>query len=106
MAVRCQCGKYYHESCGFRVGECPKCESVFNFDKLPTQKDAEFENFEDIELIEQSPAELVDKKKSSLKEEKSERKKMARILSKLEERLAEGEISEKTYLMLRKKYNK
>jgi hypothetical protein len=103
MAIKCKCKKFYHESCGVRVGECPNCSRRFKLEKLAKLKDDEVESLQELEESDLSPKEFEKKKKA---DEKTERKKFARILSKLEERLAEGEISESTYLMLREKYEK
>lgn len=103
MAIKCWCGKYYHESCGVRVGECPRCERKFKIEQLAKMKEEEVEEIEEMEESELS-AEEFEKQKEEKK--KAEREKVAKILSGLEVRLAAGEISESTYLMLRKKYEK
>lgn len=101
MALKCQCGKYYHESCGIRVGECPKCSRKFKLEKLAKLKKDEMETLEELEESELPPKQF--EKKMEV-EEKAKREKFAEIISGLEERLAKGEISEETYLMLRTKY--
>jgi parallel beta-helix repeat protein len=103
MAVKCKCGKYYHESCGVRVGECPKCDRTFILEKMAKVDEGDMEELEEIEESDLSPEEFEKQKEQK---EKTKREKSAKILEKLEERLAEGEISEATYLMLREKYEK
>ncbi|WP_455391915.1 hypothetical protein, partial [[Eubacterium] cellulosolvens] len=103
MAIKCQCGKYYHESCGVRVGECPRCERKFKIEKLAELKEEEVEELEEKEESELTPEDFEKQKEEK---KKAEREKFAKILSGLEERLAAGEISEETYLILRKKYEK
>ncbi len=101
MAIKCWCGKYYHESCGVRVGECPRCERKFKIEKLADLKDEEVEELEEMEEAELSPEDFEKQKEEK---KKAEREKFAEILNGLEVRLAKGEISEETYLILRKKY--
>jgi len=117
MAIKCKCGKYYHDTCGKRVGECPSCDRKFDLDKIKEtaermQKEAEEEDYamlEGLEEFDEKPAEAELPKKGAVKEkdkDKSSPDKVADILSGLEERLAKGEISEDTYLALKKKYEK
>jgi len=94
MAARCKCKKHYHESCAIRVGECPRCGRKFKSSiriKDITEEE-EVEAWDSTEL----------KKKE--KKEKKEREGKAEFLKKIEQRLADGDISEKTYLELREKY--
>ena len=101
MAIRCKCGKLYHESCGVRLGECPKCDRKFILEKLAKLKEEEIKTLEEKEESELPP---IDFEKQKVEKEKEQREEFAEILSGLEKRLALGEISEQTYLMLRKKY--
>jgi uncharacterized membrane protein len=101
MAIKCKCGKLYHESCGVRVGECPRCDRKFILEKLAKLKAEEIESMEEKEESELSPEEF---EKQQEKKEQEKRSEVVDILSGLEKRLAKGEISEETYLMLRKKY--
>ena len=103
MAIKCNCGKHYHESCGVRVGECPKCSRKFKIEKLAKLKDEDFEELEELEESELSADEFEKKKEE---DKKLRREEFAEILKGLEKRLAKGEISESTYLMLREKYEK
>ncbi|WP_455392523.1 hypothetical protein [[Eubacterium] cellulosolvens] len=61
----------------------------------------ELETMEEKEESELPPEEF---EKQQVEKEKEQRAEFAEIISGLEERLAKGEISEETYLMLRKKY--
>lgn len=103
MAIKCKCGKYYHESCGVRVGECPRCDRKFLIEKLAKLKDDEFKDMEELEESDLSPEEYEKQKEEK---KKKERERIAKLISGLEDRLANGEISESTYIMLREKYEK
>lgn len=103
MAIRCKCGKLYHESCGVRVGECPRCDRKFILEKLAKMKQEEIETLEEKEESELSTVEFEQQLEQKKKDKRGE---FAEILDGLEKRLAKGEISEETYLMLRKKYEK
>jgi uncharacterized membrane protein len=102
MAIKCKCGKLYHESCGVRVGECPKCDRKFKLEKLAKVE----EEMKELEEFEESELSTEDYEKKKEEKEKAERERIAKIIRGLEERLANGEISESTYLMLREKYEK
>jgi hypothetical protein len=41
MAVKCTCGKVYHDSCALRVLECPRCDTKFEEDYLRDMIDRE-----------------------------------------------------------------
>ena len=103
MAIKCKCGKLYHESCGTRVGECPRCDRKFILEKLANVEPKDMEELEEKEESELSPEEFEKQKEEK---EKERREDFAEILSGLERRLAKGEISEETYILLRKKYEK
>ena len=103
MAIKCKCGKLYHESCGVRVGECPKCSRKFNLEKMAKLEEDELDELEEMEELELTKEEYEQKKDE---EDKKERKKFAAKLEKLEDRLVDGDISEETYLMLREKFEK
>ena len=32
MAIKCNCGKIYHDSCASRKGECPRCGDIFDIE--------------------------------------------------------------------------
>ena len=118
MAIKCKCGKYYHESCGVRVGECPTCERKFKLEQLAKLedegskelrallKDKTDETIKKLEELEESELSKEEFEKQRTEADKAQRQKFAEILGGLEERLARGEISEATYLMLREKYEK
>ena len=101
LAIKCKCGKLYHESCGVRVGECPKCSRKFKIEKLARQREEELLELEEFEESELTAEEYEKKKKDG---EKAERERIAKLIRGIEDRLAAGEISEETYLILRKKY--
>ncbi len=100
MAIKCQCGKYYHESCGIRVGECPRCERKFKLEKL-AKLEEDLKEIEEREESDLAPEEFEQKKEDT---KKAKRERIARLIEGLEDRLAAGEISEETYITLRKKY--
>jgi predicted nucleic acid-binding Zn-ribbon protein len=104
LAVKCTCGKFYHDTCAERVGECPSCENKFDVSKMVKPEEEE-EEIRDMELPDDMEAFVKKKEKTpSTKAQMTPKDKKAEILAGLDERLAKGEISEETYLMLRKKY--
>ncbi len=106
-AIKCSCGKYYHEACGTRVGYCPSCDSEFAFEKAAIKDEGIEDEAPELELPEDMEA-YISKPKKSGKERgvKTAKDKSVEIIAGLDERLAKGEISEDTYLMLKKKYEK
>ncbi len=97
-AVKCRCGKLYHDTCAVRVAECPKCDAKFDRDYLkdliekgtaPVEKE---EDFSDMEEFQQ------DFGKGKVKPQKSE----ATPLEILKQRLAKGEIDLDTFNALKK----
>ena len=79
--IKCPCGKHYHLTCAYRVGECPNCDAKFDKQFLK-KKMIDEKGFED-ELRETSKAEEMIPKKD--------------LQYVLKERMVKGEIEIEQY---------
>ena len=101
LTIKCRCGKYYHDTCGIRLGECPRCDLKFDKEQLKMALEAAQapteEDFSDMTEF-QEPFKEAEPTKPAGKTPKGELSPMEILKG----RLAKGEIDLKTYNKLKK----